>query len=85
MSHVAFEVDHVDAPSGTAWSVKVKGMAHEMTETVDSCSQRARECAVASMGLGRRDHLRLICPDQVSGRRFEIQVSGQLKESGGAS
>jgi uncharacterized protein len=67
---VAFEVDGYDAESSVAWSVVVKGRAHEIVDP---------EEAIATMLLpltpwhaGRKPRLVRIEPTTVTGRRFPV-------------
>ncbi|WP_432245015.1 pyridoxamine 5'-phosphate oxidase family protein [Arthrobacter sp. G.S.26] len=67
---VALEADGVDAASGMAWSVVVKGKAAALTGT---------EEILDSMSLflfpwqgGQKDHFVRITPDAITGRRFRV-------------
>ena len=67
---VALEADGVDAGSGVAWSVVVKGPATAVTKT---------EEVLDTVGLflfpweaGRKDHFVRIVPTSVTGRRFTV-------------
>ena len=67
---VAFEVDGYDTTDATAWSVVVRGVAHEVYELDD---------AIAALGLplypwhdGVKPRIMRVHPDSVSGRRFAV-------------
>ncbi|MCU1519877.1 MAG: uncharacterized protein JWM13_1976 [Arthrobacter sp.] len=67
---VALEADGVDAESGVAWSVVVKGQATAVSRT---------EEVLDTVGLllfpweaGRKDHFIRIVPTSVTGRRFTV-------------
>lgn len=67
---VALEADGVDAGSGVAWSVVVKGHATAVSRT---------EEVLDTVGLflfpweaGRKDHFIRIVPTSVTGRRFTV-------------
>jgi CBS domain-containing protein len=73
MSRVAFEIDEVDTAAGTAWSVLVQGVAYEITETLDSLSERLRELVVEPMAPGERPNWIAVIRAEISGRRFRLQ------------
>lgn len=67
---VALEADGVDAGTGVAWSVVVKGQATAVSRT---------EEVLDTVGLflfpweaGRKDHFIRIVPTSVTGRRFTV-------------
>ena len=66
---VAFEVDGVDASSGQAWSVVVKGRAVEL-EAVDE-RRHAGAQPVFPLQRPPKAHFVRIEPISISGRRFE--------------
>jgi nitroimidazol reductase NimA-like FMN-containing flavoprotein (pyridoxamine 5'-phosphate oxidase superfamily) len=84
---VALEADGVDAESGMAWSVVVKGKAAAVTgieEVLDTAS-----LYLFPWQAGKKDHFVRITPDSVTGRRFKVtppltwwtQMSGVPKSS----
>jgi uncharacterized protein len=86
-SPVALEADGVDATSGLAWSVVVKGKAVALKgteEILDSAS-----LFLFPWQAGQKDHFVRITPDSVTGRRFKVappltwwtQLSGAVKSS----
>jgi len=86
-SPVALEADGVDAVSGMAWSVVVKGKAAALKSTdeiLDSAS-----LFLFPWQAGQKDHFVRITPDSVTGRRFKVtppltwwtQLSGAVKSA----
>jgi nitroimidazol reductase NimA-like FMN-containing flavoprotein (pyridoxamine 5'-phosphate oxidase superfamily) len=73
MSKVAFEIDEVDTASGTAWSVVVQGVAYEITDALDSLSERLRQLVVQPMAPGERKNWVAVMRKEISGRRFRFQ------------
>jgi uncharacterized protein len=84
---VALEADGVDAVTGMAWSVVVKGHAAPITRTeevLDSAS-----LYLFPWQAGRKDHFVRIIPDSITGRRFKVtppltwwtQLSGAVRSS----
>ena len=72
MKEVAFETDEVNEAAGTAWSVMVQGTAYDITETLDSRSERLRHAHVEPQAPGDRDHWMGIYVHRISGRRFKL-------------
>jgi CBS domain-containing protein/nitroimidazol reductase NimA-like FMN-containing flavoprotein (pyridoxamine 5'-phosphate oxidase superfamily) len=73
MTQVAFEIDEVDAAAGRAWSVLVKGVAYNITWTLDDLSERLRELVVRPMAPGEHPNWVAIRRQEISGRRFRLQ------------
>ena len=65
---VAFEVDEIDAPSQTGWSVVVTGVAREVTDPGELAEARRRPLARWASGDDHR--VVAISVDLVSGRRI---------------
>jgi nitroimidazol reductase NimA-like FMN-containing flavoprotein (pyridoxamine 5'-phosphate oxidase superfamily) len=74
MARVAFEIDEVDEAAGTAWSVMVKGIAYEITETLDALSERLRTLVVEPMAPGARPNWVAVMRRDISGRRFRLEA-----------
>lgn len=72
MARVAFEIDEVDEADGTAWSVMVQGVAYEITDTLDSLSERLRTLVVEPMAPGERANWLAVMRREISGRRFRL-------------
>lgn len=67
---VAFEVDGYDPEGGQAWSVVVKGEAHEIEELEDLL--RAEDLPLFPWHASPKHRWVRIRPTEVSGRRFEV-------------
>jgi nitroimidazol reductase NimA-like FMN-containing flavoprotein (pyridoxamine 5'-phosphate oxidase superfamily) len=70
LGHVAFEIDDVDQPSRTGWSVIVKGVGNEITTALDERSARLRELEVQPWVPGEHAHWVEILAESVTGRRL---------------
>lgn len=77
LTQVAFEVDRVDTAHGIAWSVVVKGTAHDMSTAVDRLPERLRSLAVRPQAPGTHEAWMAIHEDSISGRRFGLPPVGQ--------
>jgi uncharacterized protein len=69
---VAFEVDHVDAATGSAWSVLIRGEAIEVTDQLEL--DRLQRLPVRPWAPGPKSHFMRVLPAVVTGRM--IMVSG---------
>ena len=69
----AFEVDHVDASTGVAWSVVVHGTAQDISDSLDTVSERLRTLAVKPAAPGPRHNWMAVYADRITGRRFSIK------------
>ncbi len=70
---VAFEVDGYDAERGEAWSVVVKGWAHEL-ERVEELLH-AEDLPLFPWNASPKFRWVRIEPDEITGRRFEVAES----------
>jgi uncharacterized protein len=77
LTEVAFEVDGVDRPTRTGWSVLVKGQADDIGDAVDKTSERLRRLSLISWAPGRRDRWFVVRPRQISGRRLRVVTPEQ--------
>jgi uncharacterized protein len=77
LTRVAFEVDRVDTAHGIAWSVVIKGTAHDITTAADRLPERLRSLAIHPQAPGARNALMAIHEDSISGRRFGLPPQGQ--------
>ena len=77
MTQVAFEVDRVDTAHGIAWSVVVKGTAHDMSTAVDRLPERLRSLAVRPQAPGAHKAWMAIHEESISGRRFGLPPVGE--------
>jgi nitroimidazol reductase NimA-like FMN-containing flavoprotein (pyridoxamine 5'-phosphate oxidase superfamily) len=73
---VAFEVDHVDGETGTAWSVLVRGLA-----TLIESPSKTQLAMTRSLVPKPGEMLLVVRPDIVTGRRFEVRRSGHRARS----
>jgi len=76
---VAFEVDGIDAASGTGWSVLVRGEAIEVTDAVELA--RLRTLPLRPWAPGAKEHFLRILPAVITGRR--ISAASAAAERGG--
>ena len=67
---VAFEVDGYDAATAQAWSVVVKGRAHEIVDVGETL--RALQLPLFPWQPGRKPRFVRIEPTTVTGRRFAV-------------
>ncbi len=77
LTAAAFEVDEVDTRQGVAWSVVVKGTAHDVTGTMDGISENLRKQVVHPRAPGNRSSGMAIYANSISGRRFMLPPSGE--------
>lgn len=77
LTATAFEVDDVDNQNGVAWSVVVKGTAHDVTETMDGVSENLRKLVVHPRAPGARSSWLAIYATSITGRRFMLPPSGK--------
>ena len=67
---VAFEVDGWDESAGTAWSVVVKGLAHEVEELYETLD--SFDLPIVPWEAGAKEHVLRIEPTSVTGRRISF-------------
>jgi uncharacterized protein len=72
MTAVAFETDGIDETKGLAWSVMVQGTAQNITNTIDTRSERLRHLAVSPAAPGDRNYWVGVYVSHISGRRFKL-------------
>jgi uncharacterized protein len=70
---VAFEVDQIDAVTGSAWSVLIRGEAIEVTDGLELA--RLSTLPLHPLAPGQKSHYVRILPALVTGRR--ITAAGQ--------
>jgi nitroimidazol reductase NimA-like FMN-containing flavoprotein (pyridoxamine 5'-phosphate oxidase superfamily) len=73
MTEVAFEVDYINEPSRTGWSVLVEGLCYDITDTLDATSERLRELSSESWISDPRDRWFAIRPRFMTGRRAPLE------------
>lgn len=69
---LAFEVDDWDAQTGVGWSVMLKGVAEEVTDSIDPFASALRTRHVRPLASGERELWIAIYPSEISGRRFRL-------------
>jgi len=73
-AHVSFEIDGWDPDQGTGWSVLVKGIAHDITDSRGAPTGRMRFWPVRPAAPGSREHWVGIWANEVTGRGFRSEV-----------
>jgi hypothetical protein len=66
---VAFEVDRIDEATSSGWSVLAQGVAHDVTDAIDTTSERVRRLSLVSWAPGRHRWFR-VDADRLTGRRI---------------
>ncbi len=69
-ANVALEVDEIDAASKSGWSVVVRGRAEELSDASDWFGTSLRDADVPTWLPEAPDHIVLIRPTVISGRRL---------------
>jgi len=69
LGQVAFEIDEADPSDRTGWSVIVRGVGFDITDSIDQISESMREFPVETWAPGAKAHWIRIEPSSVSGRR----------------
>lgn len=69
MGNVALEIDEIDEASRTGWSVLVKGVGYDVTESIDQESAEMRRFPVDTWASGAKASWIRIEPRSVTGRR----------------
>jgi nitroimidazol reductase NimA-like FMN-containing flavoprotein (pyridoxamine 5'-phosphate oxidase superfamily) len=64
---VAFEVDHIDVPGRTGWSVMIIGLAEDITDPGELAA--VGRLGIAPLAGGDRSHAVRVRPQFISGRR----------------
>jgi nitroimidazol reductase NimA-like FMN-containing flavoprotein (pyridoxamine 5'-phosphate oxidase superfamily) len=72
LTHVAFEVDHIDPSTHQGWSVLVQGRADDLAGAIDGTSQRLRRRTLHTWAPGTRDRIFVIRPSRITGRRLRV-------------
>ena len=67
---VAFEADRVDEATATGWSVLVQGVAQDVSNAIDTTSERLRRLALVSWAPGQRHRWLRVNADTITGRRL---------------
>ena len=75
---IAVEVDQIDEATHTGWSVLVQGVAQDVSEAVDTKSERLRALALVTWAPGQRHRWFGVTADSVTGRRLRAAGGGGL-------
>ncbi len=70
LGHVAFEIDSIDPLYQKGWSVLVQGIGKEITDALDSWSERILARSIAPWAGGAKDHWIAITSPIFTGRRI---------------
>ena len=70
---VCFEIDGWAPKAGIGWSVLVKGLAHDITESRGMPTGRMKFWPVHPVAPGAREHWIGIWANEITGRRFETR------------
>jgi uncharacterized protein len=73
LGRVAFEIDEVDEPGRTGWSVLLKGTGYDVTDSIDSASEEVRQFPVDTWVPGERANWLRIEPTSITGRRIRVR------------
>jgi uncharacterized protein len=74
LGRVAFEIDGIDEPTRTGWSVIVQGVGNDITDTLDELSATLRDLPVDTWIPGEVTRWMGVTPSAITGRR--VRVSG---------
>lgn len=72
MQVVAFEVDQIDEMTHTGWSVVAQGVAQDVTNAIDTTSERLRGLSLVTWAPGERHRWLRVNADRVTGRRLGV-------------
>jgi nitroimidazol reductase NimA-like FMN-containing flavoprotein (pyridoxamine 5'-phosphate oxidase superfamily) len=70
LGRVAFEVDEIDEERRQGWSVIVQGVGRDITEGIDTWSERLRSRELVPWVGGERQHWIAIASPRITGRRI---------------
>jgi hypothetical protein len=73
---VAIEIDGIDAPRRSGWSILVRGVARDVTEAPDVVAARARTVPVDCWAPGPRDRTFVVLPIAITGRVIPVGPDG---------
>jgi nitroimidazol reductase NimA-like FMN-containing flavoprotein (pyridoxamine 5'-phosphate oxidase superfamily) len=68
-ARVAFEVDHIDRTTHSAWSVMIQGVGQEITPAYGKLFAHARSLPITPWAPGSKEHWVRVIPRQITGRR----------------
>ncbi|HUY64300.1 MAG TPA: universal stress protein [Acidimicrobiales bacterium] len=70
LGHVAFEVDDIDEQTHQGWSVLVQGIGRDVTDGVDSWSERVMKRELEPWAGGDKGHWIAVASPRITGRRI---------------
>jgi nitroimidazol reductase NimA-like FMN-containing flavoprotein (pyridoxamine 5'-phosphate oxidase superfamily) len=70
MTEVAFEIDYIDEASRAGWNVLVEGQCFDITDALDTTSERLRELSLHSWLSDPRERRFAIHPRFMTGRQL---------------
>jgi uncharacterized protein len=76
MQVVAFEADQIDEATHTGWSVLVQGVAQDVSDALDTRSERLRALALVTWAPGRRHRWFRLDAHRLTGRRLLVAPAG---------
>src|SRR5207245_1943256 len=72
-AYVSFEIDGWDPVAGLAWSVLVKGIAHDITRPRGLSTERMLSWPIRPLAPGARQNWIGIWANEITGRRFQTE------------
>jgi uncharacterized protein len=70
LGRVAFEIDAVDEPARTGWSVLLQGTGYDVTDSIDTASEQMRQFPVDTWAPGHKASWLRLEPSSITGRRI---------------
>jgi len=69
LGRVAFEIDEINEPARTGWSVLLQGTGYDVTDSIDTASEQVRHFPVDTWVPGEKASWLRIEPTSITGRR----------------
>jgi len=82
LGRVAFEVDHIDEIERQGWSVIVQGVGRDITEGIDTWSERLRSRELVPWVGSGREHWIAIASPRITGRRIVTSEQAEALAQG---
>jgi nitroimidazol reductase NimA-like FMN-containing flavoprotein (pyridoxamine 5'-phosphate oxidase superfamily) len=73
---VAIEIDGIDPPRRSGWSILVRGVARDVTDASDAVAALAQTVPVDCWAPGARDRTFVVLPQGVTGRVIPVGPDG---------
>ena len=70
LAELAFQIDTFDVGRQSGWSLLVQGMGHDITDALDSASERLQAVPVSPWVPGSQPRLLRLVPRTITGHRF---------------